>query len=198
MLLVTVKLALVEAVAAFQSRVTVSGDTLRVGSPAACVMVQVASLPALSVTTSCFVFALIVPLAGILLKAMEKLYSAVAPGSPVIAAPLFVDALFAVYELGSVTERFPVPSENVSFDEFDVPVMVRVETPLFATDFVLSMVTNSGFPLWFTVRVTSATPVAVKVTVVERALRPVLLLPAVTLTVSLPEPLVLLGVSQLA
>jgi hypothetical protein len=79
-----------------------------------------------------------------------------------------------------------------------VPVMVSVATPALSTLFALSIVTNSGFPAWMTVRSTSGQLAALNVIVVWRELRPVLSAPAVTLTVSLPDPDVLLGTSHCA
>jgi hypothetical protein len=84
----------------------------------------------------------------------------------------------------------------VSFDEFDVPVMVSVSTPALSTLFALSMLTNSGFPACVTARTTSSQFAALKVMFVLRAFLPVLSAPAVTLTVSLPLPDVLLGTSH--
>ena len=79
-----------------------------------------------------------------------------------------------------------------------VTVMVSVVTPPFSTLFVLSMVTNSGLPACVTARTTSSQLAALNVIFVLRAFRPVLSAPAVTLTVSLPLPDVLLGTSHCA
>jgi hypothetical protein len=160
-------------------------------------MVHVAVLPALSVTISWTLRAEMVGLAAISVKAIEKGNSCVAPGSPLMAAPLLVDTLLAMYVLGNVNGRLPpLASENVSFDEFDVPVMVSVATPALSTLFALSMVTNSGLPACVTCLTTSSQLAALNVMLVLRALRPVLSVAAVTFTVSLPLPDVLLGVSH--
>jgi hypothetical protein len=114
-----------------------------------------------------------------------------------MAAPLSVATLLAVYELGSVSSSVPPDaSENVSFDELDVPVMVSVCTPALSTLFALSIVTNSGFPACVTALTTSSQFAALNVMLVLRAFLPVLSAPAVTLTVSLPLPWVLLGMSH--
>lgn len=59
-------------------------------------------------------------------NAMLNVNSCVAPGSPVMAAPLFVCVPPAVYLEGRVIARSPVPSEKVSLLELDVPVIVTV------------------------------------------------------------------------
>ena len=95
-LLVTLNDALVCSVAAFQSRLTVAGLTSSVASPAAWVMVQVAVWPAASVTMSCAVFSATCAFLGMLANWMENGNSALAHGSPVMFAPLFVSMLFAL------------------------------------------------------------------------------------------------------
>lgn len=108
---------------------------------------------------------------------------------------MFVSTEFATYTVGRERPMPLVPvSENVSLELFDVPVIVRVP-PLWATAAVSSMFTNSAAPAWLMVSVLLSTPDAEKVAVVERAVRPVWLLP-VQATVSLPLPDVLLGVTH--
>jgi hypothetical protein len=146
---------------------------------------------------SCTLRAWIVGLAPTFEKAIEKGNSCVDPGSPLMAAPLLVATELAVYTLGRVSGSDPPEaSEKVSFDEFDVPVMVSVATPALSTLFALSMLTNSGFPACVTTPTTSGQLAAMNVRFVLRALRPVLFEPAVTLTVSLPDPEFLLGTSH--
>ena len=82
-------------------------------------------------------------------------------------------------------------SENVSLDEFEVPLMVTVP-PVLATVAVSDMSTNSALPAWMMVSTLDSTPDAEKVAVVCLEDRPVCAEP-VQETVSLPEPLVLLG-----
>ena len=67
-----------------------------VASPAACVMLQTAAVPLFGVTVICEVSELTVVFAEIFEMVMENEYACVAPGSPVIAAPLFVLTEFAV------------------------------------------------------------------------------------------------------
>ena len=176
-------------------RLMVVGLMDSVASPAACVMVQVSVWPALSVTVNCAVRAVTPELAPMLVNVMLNAYSCVAPGSPVIEAPLVVLTELAVYEAGSVNPMLSVPvSENVNLDELEVPEIVTVP-PVFATVAVLSKSTNSVLPAWIMVRVFDSTPEAEKVAVVVRELRPVCVEP-VHDTVSLPLPLVLLGVAH--
>ena len=88
-----------------------------------------------------------------------------------MAAPLLVLTLFAVYELGSVNSSVPpLASENVSFDEFEVPVMVSVATPALSTLFALSMVTNSGLPACVTALTTSSQFAALNVEITLKEL----------------------------
>lgn len=148
-----------------------------------------------AVTVSCDVSELTVVFAAMLVKVILNVYSYDAPGSPVIAAPLFVLTEFAVYVDGRTKPIPLVPvSENVSFDEFDVPDIVT-EPPVFATDAVAAIDTNSVFPDYVMVSVFDSTPDAENVAVVVLAVLPVYGVP-VQETVSLPLPLVLLGVTH--
>lgn len=128
-------------------------------------------------------------------NAIEKVYSCVAPGSPVMAAPLFVEIPAAVYDVGSVRESVPVPKLNVSLEELLVPVIVTVP-PVLPEEAVDWMAEVSGLPCWRTVRSTSSQLAAFQVTVVEREFLPVLLDNADMLTVSFPLPLVFDGCNQ--
>ena len=69
--------------------------------------------------------------------------------------------------------------------------------PAYVAVAVDCMVVVSGLPACTTVLATSEQLAALNVMVVDLELLPVLLLLALTFTVSLPEPLNLLGVSQL-
>lgn len=173
---------------------TLVGVTVRYASPAACVSVQVALAPPLSVTIICLLWDEVVVFSPTV-NAMLNVNSCVAPGSPLIAAPLLVCTPAAVYLVGRVMDRSPVPSENVSLLELLVPVMVTVP-PAFVAVAVACMVVVSALPACTTVLATSSQLAAENVIVVERELRPVLLALADTLTVSLPLPEVLLGVSH--
>ena len=124
---------------------TVVGETERVASVAACVMRQTELCAPSAVTVICLVFSDVVEFAAIPVIVMEKLYSAVAPGSPAMFAPLFVLAELAVYEAGRVIVKSPVPVEKVSFLELDVPVIVT-DPPALPTAAADCMFTNSGFP----------------------------------------------------
>lgn len=84
---------------------------------------------------------------------------------------------------------------KVSFDELDVPVMVRVPPALSTAAVAESKLTNSVLPDWMMVRVLLSTPDAAKVAVVCLASRPVCA-EADHDTVSLPLPLVLLGLAH--
>ena len=112
-----------------------------------------------------------------------------------MAAPLLVCTPAAVYLVGRVIVRSPVPSENVSLLELLVPVMVTVP-PAFVAVAVACIVVVSALPACTTVLTTSSQLGAENVMLVERELRPVLLAFADTFTVSFPEPLNLLGVSH--
>ena len=134
-------------------------------------------------------------LAGMFVKVMEKANCAVAPGSPVIAAPLFTDTPLAVYDEGSVSPMLSVPvSAKVSLLLFEVPDIVSVP-PFFPTEAVSSMVANSAFADCMIVSVLLSTPEALNVADVCRATRPVCTAPSHD-TVSLPLPLTLLGVTH--
>lgn len=77
-------------------RLMVVGLMESVASPAAWVMVQVSVFPALSVTVSCEVNSETPVFAPMLVKVIENEYCCVAPGSPLMAAPLLVLTEFAV------------------------------------------------------------------------------------------------------
>lgn len=174
----------------------VDGETERVASVAACVMRQTELWAPSAVTVICLVFSDVVELAPIPVMVIEKLYSAVAPGSPEMFVPLLVFAELAVYEAGRVIVKSPAPVEKVSFLELDVPVIVTFP-PVFPTAAADCMFTNSGFPAWFTVTGLSVTPVARKVKIPLRATLPVKGFVVDTATVSFPLPESLLVLSQL-
>lgn len=105
---------------------------------------------------------------------IEKAYCWAAPGSPVIAVPLFVLTEFAVYEEGSTKPMPFVPVRaKVNLDELEVPVMVRVPPVLSTAAVAESKLTNSVLPDWIIVKVLLSTPDAAKVAVVCLASRPV-------------------------
>lgn len=170
----------------------VEGLMLRVGSAAAWVILQTAAVPLFGVTVICDVLDDVLELAEIFEMVILNAYCADAPGSPEIAAPLFVDTELAVYDEGNEIPILSVPvSVNVSLEEFDVPEIVT-EPPVFATVAVESIVTNSVFPDWVTERVFESTPEAENVAVVVLAVRPVCS-EALNDTVSFPLPLVFDG-----
>jgi hypothetical protein len=127
----------------------------------------------------------------------ENGYSAVAPGSPLISAALSVETLLALYEDGREITSAPVPRENVSFLEFDVPDRVTV-WPFFAAETLDAIVTCSGFPACVTEIGMSSTPDAFAVAFVCRAERPVCGVAVPKLAVPLPEPPEGFTVNQLA
>lgn len=158
-------------------------------------MLQTAAVPLFGVTVICEVLVFIDVFSPMLDIVMENAYFAVAPGSPVIAAPLLVLTEFAVYVEGRLIPILSVPvSVNVSFDEFEYPDIVTLP-PVLGTVAVESIVTNSDAPDCTIVRVFDSTPDAENVAVVVLAERPVCSEP-VHETVSFPEPLVLLGVTH--
>ena len=154
----------------------VFGLMVRKASPAAWVMVQVcaAEEPLFGVTVNCEVNASIVVFSAMFVKVMENTYSCAAPGSPEMAVPLLVSTEFALYFAGSVRPMPFVPVRaNVSLDELDLPVMVRVPPVLSTAAVAESKLTNSVLPDWMIVRVLLSTPEAEKEAVVCRASRPV-------------------------
>lgn len=176
-------------------RLMVVGSMLRYASPAACVMEQTAAVPLFGVTVNCEIKDSIDVFSGISVNVMEKGNSCSAPGSPVMAAPLFVWTEFARYLVGRTRPMPFVPVKaNVNFDELVVPEIVT-DPPPFATDAVGSIVTNSALPACMMVRVFDSTPEAENIAVVCLAVRPVRTDP-VHDTVSSPLPLVLLGVTH--
>lgn len=110
-------------------------------------MSQVAELPAASVTVNWDNNDSIVVFSGILENVILNAYSAVAPGSPTMDAPLFVLTEFALYWDGrtSPIPLFPV-NANVNFDELDLPVIVNVPPVLETVAVAESKLTNSGLP----------------------------------------------------
>lgn len=84
---------------------------------------------------------------------------------------------------------------KVSFDELEVPVIVKVPPALSTAAVAESKLTNSVLPDWIIVRVLLSTPDAAKVAVVCLASRPVWAV-ADQETVSFPLPLVLFGLAQ--
>ena len=160
------------------------------------VQTTAAELPLLGVTVNCEVFDEIVVFSSILEKVIENAYCWAAPGSPVIAVPLFVLTEFAVYEEGSTNPIPFVPVRaKVNLDELEVPVIVRVPPDFPTAAVVSSKLTNSVFPDWIIVKVLLSTPDAAKVAVVCLASRPVWAV-ADHDTVSFPLPLVLFGLAH--
>jgi hypothetical protein len=160
------------------------GDTLSVGSPAACEIVAVSCWPPDAVAVSVAVRALMVPLA-LAASVMLTLNSDVAPGSPVMVAALVVVAPPAKYEAGSALIIVPPDSVNVIFALFDLPVTVTLPPAL--PTLTSSICTNSFFASCVTATATDVAPVAENVALVVRCDRPVWTLPPI-LTDPLPEP----------
>lgn len=160
------------------------------------VQVTAAEEPLFGVTVNCEVNELIVVFSAMFEKVMENVYCWAAPGSPVIAVPLFVLTEFAVYEEGSTKPMPFVPVKaKVSLDELEVPVIVRVP-PVFSTAAVAEeKLTKSVLPDWMMWRVLFSTLEAEKVASVSLCKRPVCS-DALQDTVSLPLPLVLFGFTQ--
>ena len=162
------------------------------------VQVTAAELPLFGVPVNCEVSELMLVFSAMLENVMEKAYCWAAPGSPVIAVPLFVLTELAVYEEGSTKPMPFVPVRaKVNLDELEVPVMVKVPPDFPTAAVTSSKLTNSVLPDWIMVRVLLSTPDAAKVAVVCLASRPVCA-EADQETVSLPLPLVLFGLAQLA
>ena len=154
------------------------------------VQVTAAEEPLFGVTVSCEVRESMLVFSAIFVKVIEKAYCWAAPGSPVIAVPLFVLTEFAVYEEGSTKPMPFVPVRaKVSLDELEVPVMVKVPPVLSTAAVAESKLTNSVLPDWIIVKVLLSTPDAAKVAVVCLASRPVCA-DADHDTVSFPLPLV--------
>ena len=124
---------------------------------------------------------------------MLKTYSAVAPGSPLIFAPLVVVRELAIYDDGKDILSPPVPKENVSFLELDTPLIVITFSPTASADAASSIFTYSGLPAWDTFLTTLVTLAAFQVSVVVLTFLPVCC--AVEDTVTLVSPLPLAGVT---
>lgn len=134
---------------------------LNVGDVAACVMRHNAVCPPLAVTTNCRVKASIPPLAVVAIV-IENTISCIAPGSPDITAPLFVESEWAEYDDGSAIIKSPTPSENVSLELLVLPSIV-ILPPAWGAAFAASIITYSDIPFWVNAEMTSCTLAALKV-----------------------------------